>query len=261
MNMKHQKQLFTVLLMSAACMLQAQRSETLLEKNWKFSKGDFPEAAQTDYNDTKWESVVIPHDWAIFGPFDMNNDLQNVAVTQNFEKKASLKTGRTGGLPYVGTGWYRTSFDVPADKEVTLLFDGAMSEARVYVNGQEACFWPFGYNSFHCNVTPFLNKDGKNNTLAVRLENRPQSSRWYPGAGLYRNVHLIVTEKVHIPVWGTQITTPHVSDEFAAVRLQTKIENAGEKDRNPYRDRNPVTGWKGSDPQRKQRPHQSRAAV
>lgn len=165
MNMKHQKQLFTVLLMSAACMLQAQRSETLLEKNWKFSKGDFPEAVQTDYNDTKWESVVIPHDWAIFGPFDMNNDLQNVAVTQNFEKKASLKTGRTGGLPYVGTGWYRTSFDVPADKEVTLLFDGAMSEARVYVNGQEACFWPFGYNSFHCNVTPFLNKDGKNNTL------------------------------------------------------------------------------------------------
>lgn len=147
--MKHQKQLFTVLLMSAACMLQAQRSETLLEKNWKFSKGDFPEAVQTDYNDTKWESVVIPHDWAIFGPFDMNNDLQNVAVTQNFEKKASLKTGRTGGLPYVGTGWYRTSFDVPADKEVTLLFDGAMSEARVYVNGQEACFWPFGYNSFH----------------------------------------------------------------------------------------------------------------
>ena len=228
MNMKHQKQLFTVLLMSAACMLQAQRSETLLEKNWKFSKGDFPEAVQTDYNDTKWESVVIPHDWAIFGPFDMNNDLQNVAVTQNFEKKASLKTGRTGGLPYVGTGWYRTSFDVPADKEVTLLFDGAMSEARVYVNGQEACFWPFGY-SFHCNVTPFLNKDGKNNTLAVRLENRPQSSRWYPGAGLYRNVHLIVTEKVHVPVWGTQITTPHVSDEFAAVRLQTKIENAGEK--------------------------------
>ena len=88
MNMKHQKQLLTVLLMSAASMLQAQRSETLLEKNWKFSKGDFPEAAQTDYNDTKWESVVIPHDWAIFGPFDVNNDLQNVAVTQNFEKKA-----------------------------------------------------------------------------------------------------------------------------------------------------------------------------
>ena len=227
--MKHPKQLLAVLLMAAACTMQAQRSEALLEKNWKFSKGDFKEASQPEFNDTKWESVVIPHDWAIFGPFDMNNDLQNVAVTQNFEKKASLKTGRTGGLPYVGTGWYRTSFDAPADKEVTLLFDGAMSEARVYINGKEACFWPFGYNSFHCNVTSLLNKDGKNNTLAVRLENRPQSSRWYPGAGLYRNVHLIVTDKIHVPVWGTQITTPHVNKDFAAVRLQTKIDNAGEK--------------------------------
>ena len=227
--MKHQKQLATALLLAAACSLQAQRSETLLEKNWKFSKGDIKEASQPEFNDTQWESVVLPHDWAIFGPFDMNNDLQNVAITQNFEEKASLKTGRTGGLPYVGSGWYRTSFDTPADKEVTLLFDGAMSEARVYVNGKEACFWPFGYNSFHCNVTPFLNKNGKSNTLAVRLENRPQSSRWYPGAGLYRNVHLIVTDKIHVPVWGTQITTPHVSKEFAAVRLQTRIDNAGEK--------------------------------
>lgn len=227
--MKHQKQLATALLLAAACSLQAQRSETLLEKNWKFSKGDIKEASQPEFNDTQWESVVLPHDWAIFGPFDMNNDLQNVAITQNFEEKASLKTGRTGGLPYVGSGWYRTSFDTPADKEVTLLFDGAMSEARVYVNGKEACFWPFGYNSFHCNVTPFLNKNGKSNTLAVRLENRPQSSRWYPGAGLYRNVHLIVTDKIHVPVWGTQITTPHVSKEFAAVRLQTGIDNAGEK--------------------------------
>ena len=147
--MKHQKQLATALLLAAACSLQAQRSETLLEKNWKFSKGDIKEASQPEFNDTQWESVVLPHDWAIFGPFDMNNDLQNVAITQNFEEKASLKTGRTGGLPYVGSGWYRTSFDTPADKEVTLLFDGAMSEARVYVNGKEACFWPFGYNSFH----------------------------------------------------------------------------------------------------------------
>ena len=120
--MKHPKQLLAVLLM-AACTMQAQRSEALLEKNWKFSKGDFKEASQPEFNDTKWESVVIPHDWAIFGPFDMNNDLQNVAVTQNFEKKASLKTGRTGGLTYVGPGWYRARFDAPADNEVTLLFD------------------------------------------------------------------------------------------------------------------------------------------
>ena len=100
-----------------------------------------------------------------------------------------------------------------------------MSEARVYVNGKEAAFWPLGYNSFHCDVTDFLNADGKNNMLAVRLENKPQSSRWYPGAGLYRNVHLIVTDEIHVPVWGTYITTPYVSDEYAAVRLETTVDN------------------------------------
>lgn len=210
--------------------VMAQRTEALLEKNWKFTEGDVPEAIQMNFDDSKWKTVTIPHDWAIFGPFDRNNDLQEVAVTQNFEKQASVKTGRTGGLPYVGIGWYRTTFDAPADKLVTLLFDGAMSEARVYVNGKEACFWPFGYNSFHCDVTDLLNKDGKGNILAVRLENKPQSSRWYPGAGLYRNVHLLTTERVHVPVWGTQLTTPHVSNEYASVRLRTTIENAGDAD-------------------------------
>lgn len=179
------------------------------------------------FNDTKWETVTIPHDWAIFGPFDKNNDLQNVAVTQNFETQASLKTGRTGGLPYVGTGWYRTTFHSTPGKQTTLIFDGAMSEARVFVNGKEACFWPFGYNSFYCDVTGLVNEDGKNNVLAVRLENRPQSSRWYPGAGLYRNVHVVTTEKIHVPVWGTQITTPFAKDEYASVCLHTTILNAG----------------------------------
>lgn len=222
--------LIPLLLLATLCLpLQAQRSQVLLDKNWKFTKGELPEATVPNFDDSNWQSVTIPHDWAIFGPFDRSNDLQEVAVTQNLEKKASVKTGRTGGLPYVGIGWYRTTFDTPVDKEATLLFDGAMSEARIYVNGKEACFWPFGYNSFHCNVTEFLHKDGKANVLAVRLENKPQSSRWYPGAGLYRNVHLIATEKVHIPVWGTYLTTPHVSDAFASVRLKTRIENAGEQ--------------------------------
>lgn len=215
---------------AALISLQAQRSEQSLEKNWKFFKGDTPEAVQPQYDDSKWETVTIPHDWAIFGPFDRSNDLQEVAVTQNFEKQASVKTGRTGGLPYVGIGWYRTTFDAPADKQITLIFDGAMSEARVYINGQEACFWPFGYNSFHFDATPYINKDGKRNTLAVRLENKPQSSRWYPGAGLYRNVHVVATDRVHVPVWGTQLTTPHVSDEYASVRLLTTVAGAGDKD-------------------------------
>lgn len=207
--------------------LHAQRSEYLLEKGWKFTKGEVSNAEMPAFNDAKWETVDIPHDWAIFGPFDKNNDLQNVAVTQNFETQASLKTGRTGGLPYVGIGWYRTTFHSTPGKQTTLIFDGAMSEARVFVNGKEACFWPCGYNSFYCDVTSLVNEDGKNNTLAIRLENRPQSSRWYPGAGLYRNVHVVTTEKIHVPVWGTQITTPYVKDEYASVCLRTTILNAG----------------------------------
>lgn len=207
--------------------LHAQRSEYLLEKGWKFAKGEVSNAEMPAFNNAKWETVDIPHDWAIFGPFDKNNDLQNVAVTQNFETQASLKTGRTGGLPYVGIGWYRTTFHSTPGKQTTLIFDGAMSEARVFVNGKEACFWPCGYNSFYCDVTSLVNEDGKNNTLAVRLENRPQSSRWYPGAGLYRNVHVVTTEKIHVPVWGTQITTPYVKDEYASVCLRTTILNAG----------------------------------
>lgn len=213
---------------------QTIREKVTLEKNWKFSKGDFSGAEQVNFCDMDWEAVSIPHDWAIYGPFDRSHDLQEVAITQNSETTASVKTGRTGGLPYVGIGWYRTNFDINSfqegGKRVTLLFDGAMSEACVYVNGKEAIFWPFGYNSFHCDVTELLNADGKNNTLAVRLENKPQSSRWYPGAGLYRNVHIIVTENTHVPVWGTYITTPFVSEEYASVSLKTEIENSGEED-------------------------------
>lgn len=224
------------LLMTLCCALLAwmavaqQRTETLLEKGWKFMKGDMADAMKPDFDDKQWEAVTVPHDWAIYGPFDRSHDLQEVAVTQNLETAASVKTGRTGGLPYVGVGWYRTTFEAPAGKLVSLVFDGAMSEARVYVNGQEVCFWPCGYNSFHCDVTPYLNKEGAKNLLAVRLENRPQSSRWYPGAGIYRNVRVVATEAVHVPVWGTQLTTPHVSAEYASVCLKTTVEGAGMKD-------------------------------
>lgn len=206
--------------------LFAQRSEQSLEQGWRFTKGEVSGAEKIDFNDSRWESVTVPHDWAIYGPFDVNNDLQNVAVTQNFETQASLKTGRTGGLPYVGVGWYRTFFESEPGKNTTLVFDGAMSEARVYVNEKEVCFWPCGYNSFYCDVTGLVNTDGKNNLLAVRLENRPQSSRWYPGAGIYRHVRVISTNKVHIPVWGTQITTPHVKKDYASVCLRTTILNS-----------------------------------
>jgi beta-galactosidase len=221
--------LLSFFLCASSLCAQSAREHRLLTKNWKFNKGDFPAAARADFDDAKWEAVAVPHDWAIYGPFDERNDLQDVAILQNMEKKATLKTGRTGGLPYIGVGWYRTALDVPEynakNQQVTLQFDGAMSEARVYVNGREIGFWPYGYNSFHFDITDFLNADGKKNVVAVRLENRPQSSRWYPGAGLYRNVHLIVADKTHVPVWGTYITTPFVSGEYASVKLKTNVAN------------------------------------
>lgn len=228
--MKKRASIFIVFLFCTICGLQAQRTEQTLEKGWKFTKGEIAGAETEDFDDSDWQTVTVPHDWAIYGPFNRNNDLQNVAITQNFEKLASVKAGRTGGLPYVGVGWYRTTFNVDSGKQTTLIFDGAMSEAQVYVNGAKACFWPFGYNSFHCDVTGFIHKDGKDNTLAVRLENKPLSSRWYPGAGLYRNVHVVTTGQTHVPVWGTQITTPYISEDFASVRLRTTIESAGEKE-------------------------------
>ena len=207
-------------------LLCAQRSEQDLTHGWRFHQGAAEGAESPDFNDQNWQSVNVPHDWAITGPFSRDHDLQKVAVTQNFETEASVKTGRTGGLPYVGEGWYRTSFRSTAGKQVSLVFEGAMSEAKVYVNGTQAIFWPYGYNAFHCDVTSLLRSNGEANVLAVHLENKPQSSRWYPGAGLFRHVKVVETERVHIPVWGTQVTTPHVAADYASVCLRTTIEGA-----------------------------------
>ena len=205
----------------------AVRVVRTLNDGWKFRYGDVEGAQQVAFNDNGWETVTVPHDWAIYGPFGSGNDAQTVAIVQNGERAASPKTGRTGGLPYTGTGWYRLRFDVPEfgpGKLVCLLFDGAMSQANVYVNGHKACYWPYGYNAFHCDITGFLNSDGRDNVLAVRLENQPESSRWYPGAGLYRNIHLIVTGRTHIPVWGTHVTTS-VNDNTATVSIDIDCEN------------------------------------
>lgn len=211
---------------------QTTRTERLLEKGWKFAKGNFPDAMKSNFNDEKWETVCIPHDWAIYGPFDKEIDIQRIAIVQNDETIPTEKTGRTGALPYIGVGWYRLNFSVPEftdGKRVTLLFDGAMSEPKIYLNGKFVGEWAYGYNSFYFDITPFLTRDGEN-VLAVRLENHPESSRWYPGAGLYRNVHLIVTNETAIDVWGTYVTTPVVSDEFAKVDIQ--IDVVGYKDKN-----------------------------
>ena len=227
--MKNMKRIVCTLLGSwcLLSLLQAQvRTELLLEKGWKFTREDKVEFKSEGFDDSKWQNVTVPHDWAIYGPFSPHNDRQFVAIEQDGQKEAISHAGRTGGLPFVGPGWYRLDFEVPTfekGKKATLIFDGAMSHARVYINGQEAGYWPYGYNSFYVDASPYL-KAGQQNELAVRLENYEESSRWYPGAGIYRNVHLVVTEGAHVPTWGTQITTPVVKEKFAKVHLKTKWE-------------------------------------
>jgi beta-galactosidase len=205
---------------------QAQRTIINLEKNWKFSKGDFSEAVNAGFDDSNWERVSVPHDWAIYGPFDKEVDKQVIAIVQNNEKMATEKTGRTGALPFIGVGWYRTEFSVPdckQGKKVLLTFDGAMSEAQVFVNGQKVGERPYGYSYFYFDITPFINAE-ENNLLAVRLENQPQSSRWYPGAGIYRKVQIIVKDDISFEHWGTFITTPYISENTAQINVKTQVK-------------------------------------
>ena len=174
-----------------------------------------------------WQDVTVPHDWAISGPFDRENDLQKVIVVQNGEDEATWKTGRSGGLPWMGKGHYHTRIAVDTTRWNTLVFDGAMSHADVYINGEEVCYWPYGYNTFFCYILPeLLTADSAD--IDVLLENKPQQSRWYPGAGIYRNVHLISTNRIHIPVFGTLVRTPEVSRERATVTLAVELQDGTE---------------------------------
>lgn len=223
--------MFAIALGTATLAAGAQRTVTTLNEGWEFTKGRATDASQ-------WQQVRVPHDWAIYGPFDRDNDLQVVAVEQNGETEKTLKTGRTGGLPFIGKGTYRTVLEIPdtTGRAFTLVFDGAMSNAAVILNGKEIGKWPYGYNSFYINLDNKDLRPGKND-LTVELENYEKASRWYPGAGLYRNVKLIETSRVHIPVWGTYVTTPKVSPEYASVNLRMKIDGARQFEQWPYGDK------------------------
>ena len=185
----------------------ARRSS--FDENWKFLKAEAPGAEQPAFDDTAWRTLNLPHDWAIEGPFD-------------------VKYGpSTGGLPIFGTGWYRKHFTVPAadkGKFYSIEFDGAMSNSTVWLNGHELGGRPYGYSSFEFDLTPDL-KFGAENVIAVRLMPEQSSSRWYPGAGIYRNVWLVVTGPVHVAHWGTYVTTPDVSAASATVSVKSEIRN------------------------------------
>ncbi|MBQ7471767.1 MAG: beta-galactosidase, partial [Prevotella sp.] len=185
--------------------VNAQRKETVLRDGWKFSRGEGLDAtapSEVNFNDKKWQTVQVPHDWAISGPFNKEIDKQTVAIEQNGEKQATEKTGRSGSLPWIGEGWYRTKFTVDKNSQrVILNFDGAMAEPEVYVNGAKVGEWKYGYTPFNIDITGVVNSDETPNTLAVHLKNVEESSRWYPGAGLIRPVTLIQTGKAAIEQW------------------------------------------------------------
>ena len=187
--------------------------------------------------DTIWHEVTIPHDWAISGPFDRANDLQEVIVVQNGEKEPTWKTGRSGGLPWMGKGHYRTRIETKKDKFYTLVFDGAMSHAEVYINGEKTAYWPYGYNSFEVSIQQSaisrqrsaVSDQASEVQIDVLLENKPQQSRWYPGAGLYRNVHLVESDPIHIPTFGVLVRTPYINAGPARVEIEIEINDGAEE--------------------------------
>ena len=189
----------------ASCANAQNRQETILSDGWQFS-----------HDKETWQTVSIPHDWAIAGPFDKKWDLQRVAIEQNGETEATEKSGRSGALPWIGEGHYRRIITIPAGcRHAELVFDGAMSEPVVSLNGKKAGYWAYGYNSFRVDLTPFM-KAG-DNLLEVDLQNVEESSRWYPGAGIYRPVTLVMTGPDWIDPWKTFIRTTELKDGKATV--------------------------------------------
>ena len=191
-----------------ALMTQAQtRQEINLSKDWQFSNDQ-----QT------WKTVNVPHDWAIGGPFDKKWDLQTVAIEQNGETEATEKSGRSGALPWIGKGYYKRTISIPeGSRHAELVFDGAMAEPTILLNGQEVGHWAYGYNTFRTDITPYM-KAG-DNQLEVRLQNLEESSRWYPGAGIYRPVKLVITGNDWIDPWKTFIRTTQLSDGKAQLQV------------------------------------------
>ncbi len=205
----------------------SSRESITLKTGWLFQREASHDAAKPDFDDSKWRKIRVPHDWAIAGPFARENDIQITQTIEDGEKEPVQRTGRTGGLPHVGEAWYRTPLDIgPADngRRISLEFDGVMSRSTVYVNGTKIGSWPYGYSSFQFDITDALDFEGKN-LLAVHVDNPPAQHRWYPGAGIYRNVRLVKVSPVHIAHWGTSITTPTVTSDSAAVRVETTLAN------------------------------------
>ncbi len=207
------KQLLSTLALSFVVGLcwAGNSTKTSFNDDWLFFNGECAGAEKGYFKDDSWRKLDLPHDWAIEGPFDIKYN------------------SRCGGLPVYGTAWYRKSFTMPksdAGKVVNIIFDGVMNDAQVWVNGEYVGRRPYGYVSFSFDISKHL-RYGAKNTISVKVDPKDLSSRWYPGAGIYRNVWMSVNEPLHIPLWGTYITTPTVTDQKAVVNVETTIINKG----------------------------------
>lgn len=202
----------TFFILSTILALNATAHDISLNEGWQFSR-----------DDKSWTTVNVPHDWAISGPFDKKWDIQIVQIHENGEKSATEHTGRSGALPWIGKGTYKRTFTVPAgSKRAELIFDGAMADAHVYINGELAGHWPYGYNAFRVDATPYLN--GGENELVVKLDNQEESSRWYPGAGIYRPVTLHCTpNEIALDSWGAFITTASIEGNNATIDIKHSL--------------------------------------
>jgi len=186
------------------------------DSDWRFQRGDLDGADKVEFDDSAWRRLDVPHDWSIEGPFDKDNP-----------------TRGSGGFLPAGIGWYRKHFTLPtndANRRVFIEFDGVMANSDVWINGFHLGRRPYGYVSFSYELTGHLNFENKPNVLSVRADNSGQpASRWYSGAGIYRHVRLVITAPVHVPQWGTFVTTPKINDQEASVHVSSTIINQDNK--------------------------------
>lgn len=196
--------------MGVTAAMAQSRKITSFDNDWRFMKGDVAEAQSVTFNDSKWRTLNVPHDWSIEG--------ENL--------KDNPGGGSIGYFP-MGTGWYRKSFSVPGynkNKVYTIEFDGVYMNSTVWLNGHLLGTWPYGYSSFSYDLTPYLKKSG--NVLAVKVDNSAQTnSRWYTGSGIYRHVRLVETQKTHFEKWGVFNHTLSIADGKAVVRVQSEFSN------------------------------------
>jgi len=217
--------------------------ERSFDEGWRFFRGDVADAQSPSFDDSAWRTLDLPHDWSIEDlPYATSTDGAatsdpSLLTTQVPEPIPGLpqvigpfdpqNSANGGSIGYTvgGIGWYRKEFSAHGE-HVELRFDGVYQNADVWLNGTHLGFHPYGYTSFAFDLTPHLNRTGRN-VLAVRVDNSGRNSRWYSGSGIYRHTWLTVTGPVRIPLWGVSVTTPEVSARRSTARVTVSVANLG----------------------------------